>query len=133
MSLLSEIGDYLVAQNLVEGSSGWRLFHGTGMPAEPDQVVVLMEAAGLRPEMSVPELTYPQFQVTARGAKLDYDTVRDKLKEIYDLLHGGNTGRRSLGGVTYHHILALSDPIPLGLDDNERPEIVQNYHTAREE
>lgn len=131
--ILNEVGDYLVANSQVEGATGWKLFTGTGMPAEPDQVVVLMEAPGIRPEMSLPALTYPQFQVMVRAGKLDYDTARDKLKDIYDLLHGGNSGRRLLGSATYHHILALSDPIPLGLDENERPEIAQNYHTAREE
>lgn len=134
MPLLDEIGDYLTAQGAVGGSSGWALMKAD-MPATPDKVVSLFETGGARGEPRYP-LTRERFQVRVRGAERHaatgaYSAARAKIAAIRALLHGAS--KLVLGSTWYNLILELGAPIPIGYDENGRPEITHNYETRREE
>lgn len=136
MGMLDDVGGLLTTAAIVEGGTGWTLKQGR-MPETPDQVVALFEAPGLPPEPTpglTPqdiELRYPQVQVRVRAEANDYPAARSKLQEVFSFLHAKvNT---IVGAATYLHFLATSDPLPLGEDALQRPELTQNFTMAREE
>lgn len=124
--LLDEIGAQLSGLGLVGGASGWTLAKGY-VPPDPDHVVTLFETPGQPPEAAV-DMDHVGFQVRVRGSVKEYDVARAQLESIYAALHK-LTG--TLSGTYYVSILASSGPLPLGEDQSERPEIVQNYLCQR--
>tara|TARA_R110000787_G_scaffold7296_6_gene25056 strand:- start:14704 stop:15150 length:447 start_codon:yes stop_codon:yes gene_type:complete len=146
MALLSDIGQLLTDNGLVDGVSDYTLRLGM-MPTDPDRVVALYEYPGRPPEptpSTVPQspnnpaptdpttwVTYPTLQVRVRSPKGEYAEARAKVEAIFRYLHarlGVVVGTRS-----YLHILAQSDPLPLGQDDVGRPELTQNFTTVIQE
>jgi hypothetical protein len=97
------------------------------MPAEPDKVVSLFEYPGMAPLVGS-DMDRPHFQVRVRGDAWGYEEARALLAAVQGVLHGF-TGE--VGGVYYPGISALSSPLSLGFDQNNRPEIVQNYRAMR--
>lgn len=127
MALLDEIGDYLTAQGLVGGATGWTLALSQ-MPTSPDKIVAIFETPGRAPLPRV-EMDMPAFQVRVRGTVRGYADARTKLAAVQAVLHGlANT---SLSGVYYVSILAQGSAISMGNDENNRPEISQNYLARR--
>lgn len=125
--LLDEIGQFLIDQNLVGGATGWTLAKGW-MPPEPNKVVGVFEYPGEPPFAGRIEIDIPAFQIRVRAEKEDYVAARTEIEAIYLALHGYSG---TLSGVYYVMITALASPLPLGRDENERPEIVQNFSAKR--
>ena len=135
--ILDEVGSYLEAQGLVGGATGWPWFQAL-TPATPDQCVVLFEAGGEGRPVSTSDLLgleQPRFQIKVRGKALKddpaaYGTARAKLQAILDVLHG-LTGA-TFSSASYPYIFAQGNALPLGQDENGRPEVVHNFRCARE-
>lgn len=133
MSVIDEIGDYLTAQGLVGGATGWSLVKGD-VPASPDQMVTLTETAGEASDPAYP-LSRERFQVRVRGAERHagagaYTAARDKIQALRVALHG--LINSTLGAVRYVQVLEVASPAHLGYDANGRPEFVQTFATRRE-
>jgi hypothetical protein len=98
------------------------------MPASPDACVCVSDAPGMSPEV---DFTYerPMVQVMVRGAKDGYraahmlaQTIRDKLNGLHDY---------EVNGARYIGVWAEGDLIPLGYDDNHRPQVAVNFRLHR--
>jgi len=125
MALLDDIGDFLTAQGVVGGATGWtlRLSHLT---PTPDKVVVVYETPGLAPDQTVGlGAEFPGIQVRARASALDYESLRSKLQDIYNVLNNA-----TISGYVYCYA-QQSGPLPMGLDENERPGMVWNYQLMK--
>lgn len=134
--LVTDVLDYLQGQGLIGGSTGWSRAAGY-MPAEPDQVIAVFETPGAPPEL-VPEgsseqaYDEPGFQVRGRGGFHGYSALRSKMGAIYRALHGSSLSPAT-GDPAYVLVRAVqSGPLPMGLDQNNRPEMAWNFVAMRE-
>lgn len=129
MPLLDEIIAKLVAATVVDGATGWTSGKDV-MPPEPDKIVAVFQAGGEDREKTV-SLGRPAFQVRVRGIKDGAEDANTRLKLATTALH--NLRGATLTGTLYVYIFADGDAIPLGYDQNRRPEVAQNFRCAREE
>ena len=134
--LITDVLDYLEAQSLIGGVTGWTRAAGY-LPPSPDQVVAIFETPGEVPEV-VPEgsteqaYDVPGFQVRARGGEFGYSALRTKIGAIYRSLHG-STLSPTTGDPGYVYVYGVqSGPLPMGNDGNNRPELVWNFVAMRE-
>lgn len=119
--LLEEIGDYLATNNI--GIVGQNIFIGD-IPTSPDDCICLYEYAGNAPEFAYGvNIDKPGLQVRVRN--LSYFKCRQKIQDIQNILHG----KRNiiLNGTHYTSIHAVQGVTPLGKDENNRIEFVQNF------
>lgn len=121
---IEDIRNYLIAQNIVEGATGWECKLGDE-PETPDEVVTIFDSAGLPPIMAfgteAADVPRARYQIRVRGAAFDYATPRAKIGEIMTALQKTN--------VTTDLCLMLvdSNPIPLGKDGSNRHILVVNF------
>lgn len=127
MPVLTDIGQYLQTNSI--GALGTDLFLSQ-MPDSPDDAIALYEYAGNTPSR-MGDNRRPGLQVKVRG---DYETARAKIDEIYTLLSKiGNEYEDdapegvTINGTTYLHFETVQEPFPLGVDDNGRHELAQNF------
>lgn len=128
--ILDDVIAALVAANIgqVTGNGDWRLRAGY-LQAEPDRSICVYEAGGMPPEAGQP-VDYPKIQIRVRGNEDDYQVVRQKLQDIYNLLHSCDAP--TVLGPTYVYCYAIqSGPLPLGQDENRRPELVWNFRLMK--
>lgn len=130
MTWLEEIADRLVGQGIVEGSSGWEVSVDR-MRDDPDRVIGLFGLEGFQPETKGSPLKQPGLQVRVRGGSNEGSEARTKAEEVRDDLH--RIAGATLGAAHYVHVIATSEPVSIGEDDNERPEFTVNFNVAREE
>lgn len=135
MPLLDDVGNWLVTQGIVGGSTGWTLGESF-MPPNPDKMIVLYETPGENPEIigtGSSEKIYdkPGFQVRIRSTEFDYVGARSKIQEVFKALHQKEPAITS--GVNYVYVYGVSSgPMPMGLDANNRPELTWNFRTMKE-
>ena len=123
MILLDSIHNYLVAQLIAGGATGWSIYKGS-LPDKSDQAVVIYETPGLAPENeSLGTIFRPAFQIRVRGPVYDYATARAKIQEVRASLHDAN-----ISGLVYVYA-TQSGPVPLGNDGNDRPNLTMNFRT----
>ena len=108
--------------------TSWTLFKAF-RPPDPDKCITLYETGGFPPEVR-PELAYPTFQVVVRADTTGYSTGREKLQAVENALHG--FASTTINGVYYVCIDAMSGPIPLGFDGENRPLIAENFRALRD-
>ena len=123
--MLDEIAEYL-------GQCGVANVFKAKMPNEPDGCVCLYEYAGRAPTMDLGKTQFrnPGLQAIARDRQ--YADARDRIEEVYGLLHGRTNAM--IGGRHYLRIFALQEPFPLGGPDaNERYRLAVNFEVARQE
>lgn len=100
------------------------------MPDEPDAAVAIMATGGnaLGSRLAYDE---PNVQILVRGAAHDHATPYGTARSIFSALHCLDLTVLDVGGVDevfVQSITALqSDPIPLGVDANERQEWSLNF------
>lgn len=107
--LLDDVASYLVAQSGIVSAS-WPLYKGY-IPDETAQVIALFETGGLPSDTLGGENERVTFMARVRGARLDYQVVRLKWKDVFDALHDS----RPAAGYAYVHAvthgpLVFSDP-----------------------
>ena len=128
MGAVQDVYDYLEAQGVAGGSTGWTLLRRRMMddPAE-DQAVVVSEDGGLVPEIfetfgiGDSALKDIAILVTVRAAPWQTDDSHAKADDIYDALHG--LLHTVVGATTYLRIRAQTpEPVFSGYgDDRGRP------------
>jgi len=82
--LLDDLATYLLHQSGVV-TTAWPLYKGY-LPDETDQVMGVFETGGMPPDTLGRENTRVTFMIQVRGARLDYQTVRQKWQEVFDAL-----------------------------------------------
>ena len=122
-----DIKDILIDSSVALGefaaTSGWSI-NISKMPDSPDTCIGIYDQPGLASE---PKITYdrPGLQIIVRGAKNAYLAGYSKAKDIMRALHGRNN--ESWNDTRYLQILAESDIIQMGRDDNDRPLFSINF------
>ncbi len=134
--LVTDVLDFLQAEGLIAGATGWERA-ASGLPPEPDKVIVVFESGGFPPELkpvgsAETEYDEPTFQVRGRADKFGYGALRAKMGAIYLALHGSELAPAS-GDPAYVLVRAMqAGPFPLGLDKNDRPGLTWNFTALRE-
>lgn len=129
MAAVDDVVNYLEAQGLAGGTTGWSLLRRRIMD-EPaaDKLVVVGEDGGGVPEIKASAglgsdaLEDPAVMVTVRGEPLDSDASLAKADAILGALHGLRSVTLTSGGDIYLGIRAqASEPIFAGYDEKRRP------------
>lgn len=135
--LITDVLDFLIAEGIIEGATGWTQSAGY-MPPAPDKIIAVFETPGLVPVIvkdGSTEQAYdePGFQIRGRSVKFDYGDLREKMGEVYRALHGSDLDTVTTGDPAYVIVRAIqSGPLPLGLDDKSRPGATWNFEAMRE-
>jgi len=90
----------------------------------PNKVIAVYDTGGLAPEPGL-DINYPTIQIVVRGEPDGYVDAHKKCRDIRDSLLGRPSEVR--GGDTWASVTMPHDIIPLGYDDNERPEFSMNF------
>lgn len=90
----------------------------------PNKMIVIYDTAGYAPEPGL-DINYPSIQIVVRGEPNGYVDTYKKAQQIKNVLLGRLSEDR--GGDKWAGITMPSDIIPMGYDDNERPELVMNF------
>jgi len=105
------------------------------LPSTPDRVVGVFEFSGL-PPTGRRDYDQPGIQIRVRCA--DGDTVNEteaalaKMDAIYDALHSPDYFPQTINGTLYCEMVAQeSGVLPLGRDQNNRPEFSRNFVVLR--
>jgi hypothetical protein len=128
VSAVQDVYDYLVAQSLAGGATGWTLLRRkiTDAVGATNKLVVVSEDGGPQPEIHAAagigdaSVGDRGVLVTVRAAPNDGDASLAKAEAIRVALHG----RRNIavGSTTYVRVVALTpEPTWAGYDDQERP------------
>lgn len=134
--LLKDVLDFLEEEGLIGGSTGWARAAGF-LPPTPNKVIVVYESSGEPPELlsqgnNPLDYDRPAFQVRGRGDVHGYEALREKMGAIFRALHGSQLSPAT-GDPEYVGIWGIqSGPLPLGLDENSRPELTWNFRAIRE-
>lgn len=134
--LVTDVLDFLEAEGLIAGATGWARA-SSGLPPSPNKVIVVFESGGFPPELKPigsdeTEYDQPTFQVRGRGEEFGYQELRNKMGAIYRALHGSELAPAS-GDPDYVLVRAMqAGPFPLGLDKNDRPGLTWNFTALRE-
>lgn len=128
MSVIDDIAAHLTTAMIVGGSTGWAIYKDW-IPPDPDKLVAIFPYPGANPEKGF-SLRYPNFQIRVRGEAdtAGYDAMRDKLEAIRANLHAITND--TVNSVSYAFVIAISSPLSLGRDKNNRPELSLNFRTA---
>jgi len=128
--MLDEISAYLQTQG--KGTVNTDIFLGElpdvkkvgNKEIDIDNCIAIFETGGYEPELNFDNdnAEFPTFQVMARNRL--YKTGRQKIQEIYKLLHG-NTSLFPL-------IEAQQPPTPIGQDDKKRWEFSVNFKVIKQ-
>lgn len=130
VALLDEIAARLKTQGVGTTASTASWFVAKGfLPPTPDRVIALFETGGFPNDPHESALIdRPTFQVRVRGNAYGYSTARTKIGAARTALEVGNS---TLSGRRYIHIVAQSEPVSLGQDENNRPSLVVNFTALR--
>lgn len=92
---------------------------------EPNTFIAIYDHGGQAPEPGL-DVDYPSIQIVVRGEPDGYKNAMSKCRAIKDVLLGRPSETRS--GDVWASITMPTDVIPLGYDDNERPEFSLNFN-----
>lgn len=90
----------------------------------PNRMIVILDTAGPPPEPGL-DINYPGIQVAVRGEPNGYVDTMTKCMQIRDVLLGRPS--ETVNGDVWASITMSSDIIPLGYDENERPQFTLNF------
>lgn len=124
---LSQIADYLQTQGIgyatAQAGHPVDIFVGT-QPGDGDNCVTLIgQPAGRQPDVTVPDLMFPRFQVLVRNE--DFITGSTKLRDVRTALH--DKIALSLQNYFCYYIHADQEGYPIGEDDKGRAEFSINF------
>lgn len=127
--LLDELAAYMQTNGI--GTPGTDLFEGT-LPDSPDAAVTLYEYGGLAPTHTIgggaAKFERPRVQVLARATT--YSAARSKIEAVYKLLD--QLAGVTLSSVRYLRVEAVSSPLFLERDANNRVKMVCNFQVHKE-
>lgn len=116
MDLVYNIATYLSANGIATP------IHGMALPTEPDTVIAVCDTGGYKPELQS-STRYPTVEILCRSD--DYVTAKSVSMSILDLLHDKQFLK--LSDVTIIASEAISEPTPIGEDENHRFIVACNY------
>lgn len=121
-AFLSQLADYLETQGIgyatAQPDHPVDIFVGK-QPAGPDNCVTLIGEPGIRrPDVSIPDLMYPRFQVLVRN--IDFNDGDATLRACRTALH--DKIALALQNYFCYYISADQEGFPIGEDDSGRPE-----------
>ena len=122
MSVLDDVINQLELSLVSGGVTGWES-KKSFMPPSPDKVVSVFDVGGRIADQTqgIHQFDEISFQVRVRSISFDYESAAIKINTVFTALNN-----ITLSG--YIFIFADSiQPIPLGLDSNNRPELVMNF------
>lgn len=129
MALLDDIASHLVSKSI--GTIGTDLFLGY-MPDQPDNCVGVFEYAGEPMELTMGTgdavLERPGLQVRARNKS--YSAAKTKIDSVVTALHG--LAEQTLNSKRYLLVRANQSPESIGMDQNNRSELVVNFSVLKE-
>lgn len=132
MSLVNDIGTLLQSEGV--GVLGVNIFTAM-LPSYPNDCIALFEYAGSPPNENA-DLDFLGLQVRARAE--DYETAYSNINLCYDILReigyeldSSYAYGININGTFYPRIQATAGINNLGLDDNNRFELTQNYTVTR--
>lgn len=120
VDFLSQLADYLQAQGV--GTPGTDIFVGK-QPATPDNCITLVGVYGGTPNVTIPDLMFPRFQVIVRNT--DFEVGSTKLRAVRTALH--DMIAMSLTNFFVYYIHADQEGFPIGEDDKGRAEFSINF------
>lgn len=122
MSLLTDIADYLAANNEVEGVTGWDVYI-EHQPPTPDKCLTLIQIAGQSPDQAtVVSHSYPELQVRGRGGPWGLEELQTKMDSVAATLNNP-----TVAGYVYIYP-TTSAPRLLRVDrQDQRPEMVIDF------
>lgn len=122
MSLLTNVRNFLIAQNAVSASGAWPCYIAY-TPDDVDQVVSIEPTGGFPQDTHAGENFLQTFEIRIRAGRLDYATAEAKWYEIFRLLN-----QNTLSGVNM--IVGLgSGPLTFP-DTKNRPNLTMNFRTV---
>lgn len=125
MDFLSSIARYLQDQGIGYFYSGNINIHVGKQRDEPENSITLLGLIGTeQPDVSVPDLVYPRFQVIIRNS--DYEAGSTKLRAVRQALHN----MIAVDTANYHvyRLHAQQDGYPIGEDGKGRFEFSINFY-----
>jgi hypothetical protein len=122
-----DVKDLLAGESALALTPGDDL-HISEMPSTPDACISVHDSGG-PPPSALFTLERPTVQVRVRAEKGHYEAGHATAAAIRDLLNGMHGF--TLNGSRYISIFATSDVIPLGNDQNRRPEFTVNFQIQR--
>lgn len=125
MDLMDDIGQKLIDDGLVDGSSGWKLYKSY-LPDSPDQAVVIYERSGVEPDQTIGiAYEYPAFQIYVRASQFKYNLARTKIREIFNSLNNAD-----IAGYVYIYATD-SGPILDEYDRENRPAVFWTFKVMK--
>jgi hypothetical protein len=131
--ILSDLADFLTTGSIA--TKGTNLFNGDRMPDTPDELVMIRTTQGLESSRTMGNavgtaiLDMPRFQVEVRSTTFTLaDTLCRNIRGALD-----NLSNQTINGTVYHHVEALqSEPLSIGMDDNQRHSVVLNFQVMKD-
>lgn len=119
----------------ISSASDWMIFKGNMNDSDPassptvaDRAICLYETPGL-PPLEAWALVYPGVQVVVRGKPDDYTAVREKIQDIFEVLHAGEV---AIGSAFVYFYSRQSGPLSMGRDERRRPTLSWNFRSLRD-
>lgn len=131
--ILDEIATYLTGQGVASTGStaSWAIFKGFE-PDTPHNCLSIFETGGdPNDQHEATPIDRPTFQLRVRATDHGYSTGRAKIAAARTALEAIGPATTGAGGWYYVQVMAMSEPVALGIDENQRPRWVQNYRAIR--
>lgn len=123
------LGDEVTGLTYSATTTGGNVFVGW-MPSAPDIAVGVMPAGGV-PNRTLQPWDTPVVQIIVRGAPRVQRASYDLARAVYDALAGLDNTTLDAAGDDEVFVIGCtpvqSDAVPLGVDDNDRPEWSLNF------
>ncbi len=123
MSVENDVRVYLAAQLTDEPTIKLQ-----GLPPSPDDAIAVIGSGGPPPVLaSGPTVVMRMvtFQILVRGAKDEDEALETLMQSVHTELQA--LGTVTMNGTVYDKVNAMSEPFPLPVDRNERPQWACNY------
>lgn len=129
---LDKVSAALVAQGVGQITAigtDWFICQGFSQdgPGIADRQIVINETPGM-PALNRWAIDYPSIQVMARGKVDDYAALREKMQDVFYVLHEQET---LLGSEFVFMESKQSAPILMGQDEKRRPRMAWNFKSMR--
>lgn len=132
MGVVADVQDYLAAQSIVDGATGWPSARRRMHDGDGDKLVVITEDGGPEPEMAATvgigsaAWRDPAVQVRVRGEPWKGDAAFAIAEAVFTALNG--LIDETINSTRYMRVVAqTSGPVFLGYDKKNRPDFTISF------